>query len=244
MARYEPEAKYIASIYPSAVEKITQYHGPDQDVRKSRCTIYHMPPVWPGKKPEPFSYTKNVKAVKVGGSGCVHSGWAAVMEVGDAFENVPDTQPEASGRGRIIQLARPVACEDIANNILTSWRDSMIGIPTGAAPGMMIIANTCPTNSELDQMVAMQMSFYEYRLAEGDRLFLEKNIRGITQQMKDAALYLGRERTWSGAFGTVGTVECPHCLSPIHPRASVCAHCQRDVKDTKATVEPVLQQVG
>ena len=235
MARYEAEARYIASIFPSETEKIMQYHGPRQETTSSRCTVYHLPKVVKGEEPEIEPHMKhNVKTIKIGARE-----WCAIMEITDGFENIPDIQPEAMGRGRNTFLARPVACERIASNLLTIWVGSITGLPTGATPGIIQIQGTVPTQAEIHKMKSAQQQFYEVRLAEGDRLFNEKNMRAISQQMKDAAIYLGRERTWSGSYGVVGTTDCPHCFESVNPRATVCPHCQRDIKAADK-VSPVV----
>ena len=234
MARYTPDAQYIASIFPSALERIVQYHGPEQNTRSSRCTVYQMPRVLRGQQPELPDFKNSQNLARVQTMKISAKNWCAVMEIPDAFENVPDIAQEWTGKGQMPMTARPIRCEHIAQNLITTWAHSITGLPSGAAPGMMVIgANTTPTQEQIEQMHAMQNAFYEFRLAEGDKLFNLKNLDAITQQMKDAAIYLNKERTWSGAYGAVGTVDCPHCFSPVHPRATVCPHCRRDMKSAE-----------
>lgn len=235
MARYTAEAVYIASIYPGKLTSIQKYHGDTTNPREGRAKRYYLPPVYRGIKPVIPEGCKNVKAFRT-----PHDVWVAVLEVTDAFELVPN--PLKADGGRMAWDMSPVDCHQIATNLHAEWAGNFVAVPAGASPGIKIIINTVPTPDELDEMLNMQKSFYDFLLSEGDRHSRQNEWREITQYMRDAANYLRQERAWSGSGIT--TVDCPHCLQPIQKTATVCYHCSRDVKPALVEAEPETVAVG
>lgn len=219
MARYQAEALYIASIYPGQLEAQMKYHGDSTDPREGRAKRYWIPPVPRLERPELPDEVKNVKITKA------HGRWCAILEVCDAFENVPN--PLKADGGRMHFDLSPVDCREIATNLHRYWGGNFVDLPAGATPGMMIIKGTVPNEDEMRQMVVQQQAFYEYRLMQGDKCARENNWKEFTQQMRDAVAYLGKERPWSGGMITT---DCPACMEQIPSGASICSHCGTRLK--------------
>jgi hypothetical protein len=229
MGKYTAEIRYIASIYPGKLEPQTKFHGPERDSRKGRATRYWLPPVPRHGKPvlPKEDNVSNVKIHKIESSTGVR--YVAVLEVPDAFESIPN--PIDSVGGRLKFNMGPVLCDEIANNLMQYWGGNFVDLPPGAAPGMIIIQNEIPTVAEMDRMILMQKNFYEYRLMQGDNAANQNRWKEITQEMKDAVVYLGKERPWSGGMLTV---DCPLCFSPIPAQAAICNRCGHRIKPIPA----------
>lgn len=213
MAKYVAESVWIASIYPGAMPPITKNVGPKPSPRSERATVYRLKPVprdrW--KKPH-------------------------LLEVTDAFENVPNPIKAAeSNRGdrigaNMVFDTSPVPCEEIAANLIQEWAGNMVGIPPGASPGIMQIVGTTPTEAELEQLFRMQSLFFEYLFQEGEKLARVHDYKGITQTMRDASVWLGHERVWSVPQDSKAVSNCPACTKVINAAALVCEHCGTRVK--------------
>lgn len=225
MSRYTADVRYIASIYPGNLQAQILHHGPSTDPRNGRATRYWIPPVPKKEKPEIPEYVTNVKAVKVE---CPNIGvrWCAVLEVSDSFENVPDVSSIANG-GKMQWTLAPVDCDQIATYLWNYWAGHFVGLPVGAAPGIMIVSGEVPKIDEMLKMIHMQQAFYEHRLLQGDKCQREGNWKEFTEEMRDAARYLGKTRDWAGG---VISGDCFACKQPIPPDAYICHHCGYQIK--------------
>lgn len=212
MAKYTAESIWIASIYPGIVQPITKYHGPHPSPRSARATVYRLKPVQRGGKP-------------------------FLLEVSDAFENVPNPMKAAESMkserigSTMVFDSSPVACEEIVENLLQEWAGGMVGLPPGAAPGIIRLIGTVPTQDERERMTQQQTILYEYLFQEGERLYRQSDWKGITQTMRDAAVWLGHERIWSTPAKSSESVNCPGCNEVISSAAAVCKHCGTRIKE-------------
>lgn len=206
MAKYVPDSKWIASIYPGKLPPITKYHGQDPNPRKPRATVYSLDPVARGKKP-------------------------FMLEVIDSFENVPNPMKAAESQkserigSNMVFDSAPVACEQIVENLIQEWAGGMVGVPVGAQMGIMAIIGTVPTQAELILMTEMQTKFFEYMFQEGERLDRQREWKGIRQPMVDAAIWLGRDRLWSSPSLSTEMVPCPACKKDIPADSIICNVC-------------------
>lgn len=222
MAKYVAESKWIASIYPGKLWPITKYVGPHPNPRTARATVYKLNPVPRGGKP-------------------------SLLEVTDAFQNVPNPMKAAEsmktdriGSNMVFDSA-PVACEEICENLIQEWAGAMVGLPAGARPGIMVIVGTVPMQAEMKQLVEQQTVFCEYLFQEGERLARVNDWKGITQTMRDSAVWLGHERIWSSPAKSSDVVQCPACRQVIPSDASVCHHCGTRVKAMSAELAAMNQ---
>lgn len=214
--KYTSESKYVCSIYPGVLPPYVANVGPDPSPRKGRRTVYQLEPIKRFSKRKPFQ----------------------VLEVSDAFENVPDIK-NATG-GRMPFVASPVPCEEIVKDMINFWTGNMPGLPMDARPGIMEIVLSTPTQDELKRMEAMQTKFFEYMFQQGEEHHREGKWNRITPAMRDACEWLGYERTWSHPEKSAEQIPCPNCAQLIRPIQKVCHHCQRDVnppEDPKAKKE-------
>lgn len=211
MAKYVADSLWIASIYPGKLWPITKYVGPNPNPRSPRATVYRLEPVSRGKKP-------------------------FMLEVSDAFENVPNPQ-EASESNRADRIganmvfnSKPVTCQELAANLIQEWAGGMVGLPSGALPGIATVIGTVPTQAELERITEQQTMFFEYLFQEGEKLHRLNDWKGITQTMRDACQWLGHERVWSTPASSSSVTNCPACRQIIPVDASVCHHCGTRVK--------------
>jgi hypothetical protein len=211
MAKYVAESKWIASIYPGTLWPIIKYVGPHPNSHSPRATRYELKPVPRGGKP-------------------------FMLEVVDAFENVPNPMKaaESSKADRIganmIFDSSPVPCEEIAANLIQEWVGGRFGVPSGAAPGIMIVIGTIPTQAELKRMEEMQTAFGEYLFQEGERLNELKQWKDIRPEMRDMAVWLGRDVRWGTPGNATDLIPCPACTKQIPSQSIVCAVCGTRLK--------------
>lgn len=201
MAKYTAESKFIASIYPGKLERLTRSHGTDPNPRSGRCTVYWIPPVSRHTRP----------------------GWKT-LEVPDAFENILDVPKSSETRGKV-WASSPVSCEEIIQDILTKWTGNMVGVPEGAAPGVMQIVGTVPTTAELAHLKAIQTNYFEWRFQQGEELHKKNQWNLISETMRDAAIWLGHERIWASPEQSSNTIKCPECKQLIPADATTCFQC-------------------
>ncbi len=230
MPRYQAEVVYLASIYPGKLAPIIMYHGDSPNPHHGRAKRYVMPPIVRGEKPVVPEDCKNVRIHKASNQ------YVAVLEIADAFENIPN--PTKSDGMRMVFDSGPVSCTQIAENLEQTWGGNFIGLPDGAGPGIKIIAGTIPTQDELERLMEMQGRYYEFRLSQGDQLASENQWKEITREMRDAAAYLGKERVWaSGAR----TEDCPACGMQIPMGRAICHHCHTRLRELPASVAGLNQ---
>lgn len=234
--RYEPDRRYIASIYPGRLGDIYRDYGPSRECsgpNAIRRSCYHLEPVARGTKPY-------------------------VIEVMDCFQNIQDfvrTQGHGN-KGKAYQAA-PVPVEEIIADILLQWTGGLFNVPPGAKPGIIEIfptkadLNLCeskgrnavtgrlnmmpvPAMAELNEMMTMQTAYFEFFFNEGEKIQrgdteARELWKYITEPMRLAAEWLNRPRPWSNPSMRSEDVPCPWCRTLIDPLSIVCAHCGRQV---------------
>jgi hypothetical protein len=228
MPKYIAESQYIASIYPGMLERITLYHGDDPDVNSARAKVYWIPPFVKGYGAKPKT-----------------------LEVSDCFENVLDPMGSTETATKAWQ-SKPVPYQDIVRNLLQRWAGGMIGLPSGASPGIMAIKGTVPHDDEIKELYRMQNTYYEYNFQQGERRARENDWKGITPDMKDAAIWLGVDRAWSTPGTSANMVACSECKQQIPVDARICHHCGTRLKAMPpeiaalngAIIEPEIPIVG
>jgi|SRR6185436_2428444 len=229
MARYIPDVKFIASIYPGQLPTIRRHYGPSRNSEgptAQRSTAFVFEPVARGER-------------------------AFVLPIYDSFESVLDiTALSAMGNQnpQKPRLPKPVAVETIVADILKEHTGGLFNVPQGASPGLIEIvpmkvelkkyADTGdlpgPSVSELRSMMAMQSMYFEYLFTEGERLHKQNNWKEITDTMRLGADWLGYKREWSHRDMASDSGPCPWCTTMISNQAIVCPSCNRQVKETPA----------
>jgi len=200
MAKWVADTRYIASIYPGELDSIALNHGPSPNRSKGRRTVYKLTPV-----PKETMRTK-----------------PCVIEVVDGFEDVINLMGIQQGDPK---MPKPVDSKETVENLLRYWTGNMVGVPTGAAPGIIEIVNTIPSIAEMKRMVEMQTLYFEWGFQNGERLHRENNWKEITGAMKLGAEWLGRDVIWANPAQVSEMVKCPACEQLIAPRVAICHHC-------------------
>lgn len=242
MSKYQAEIRYIASIYPGKIAPITKFVGPSMNPRDGRATVYWMPSIKRDEKPSDKRDGKKQQNLTILKVGYQH---IAVLSVADSFENVLDPLQLGTGlKTADTYKPLPVSCDELARDLISHWAGNMVGLPPGASPGIMVCANLTPTQDELSRMVLMQTAYFEHRLQEADNLANENRHRFITDEMKTAAIWLGKDRSWATPSANLG--KCKWCMATMPSEAIVCQICSRDqetgsadsvTKKTKAEVK-------
>lgn len=200
MARYEAEVQYIASIYPGKLEPVRRHYGPSRESVGPKAVR---------------STLFELKPVPRGGKPCV-------IQVMDSFQDVIVL-------GQKEKVAKPVEVQSIVDDILAKWTGGLFNVPSGAKPGIMQIASTVPTKAELDEMTRDQTVYFEYLFSEGSKLHDQKQWDNITQPMRDASNWLGRDAVWANPAIAMHTGPCPLCTEIIPNSAVFCPQCKQQV---------------
>lgn len=218
---------YLASVYPGKLEPIARSYGPSYDTKGGRRTVFKFKPADRFANRQKDRYD--------------------VMEIVDSWEDVPNpSKPVIVNNGRMPTDSRLVPCEEIVKDLLKVWCGSTVGLPSGVTPGVMVIANSVPTQAEFEKLEAMQTSFAQYMTQEGDRLYAAKEMKAITPQMRESVKYLGYRRDWSDPKAVINNAECPECRQLIHADQAVCHHCKVRLKpmspELAALNQPAVQK--
>lgn len=119
----------------------------------------------------------------------------------------------------------------IAENLLHVWAENIVGTNSGTGPGIFLILDRDkPTKEELEAAVERQTQFFHYLFEQAEALFRTGKPEQITQEMRDAAKWLGRNSAdWLKPVEKIDLKKCPFCISDIPSEATVCRVCQKDV---------------
>ena len=221
MPQYKADVKYICSIYPGQLPALRRNYGssPTNDGKgASRSTLFELKPVPRGSRPGFFT-----------------------LPVYDSFESIIDVMGTSQlKKGEKAYLPRLVPVDEIVRDLVQKWAGGLIGVPVGAHPGVMEIANTSPTQDERESMETAQTLYFEFLFSEGERLYRENKFTDITDTMRLAAEWIGQKRPWSDAGVARSSNPCPFCTEIISDMAIVCPRCQRQVKE----IPPALAKLS
>ncbi len=204
--RYQAEIAYLCSIYPGKLEAQRRNYGPTRDSngpKAVRSSLFELEPVDRGAKP-------------------------FILELCDSFEDILDIQ-QLNIQNTKARISKPVDVQTIANDLLSVWTGGLIGVPQGAKPGIMLIANSTPSQGEKQQMMEMQTMYFEYMFNEGERLHQEKKWDSITETMRLAAVWLDRKRVWAHRNMSADSGPCPLCHSMVPNEAVFCNECKQQI---------------
>lgn len=212
MASYRPDVKFIASIYPGPMPVIQRAYGitpHDTGKGASRSTTFRLEPVPRGGKP-------------------------FVLEVYDSFESIIDVmglQGNTARAGEKPRIPKPVPVETIVADLLNIWTGGLFNVPNGAAPGIIEIVNSAPTQAEIAKMNKMQTLYFSFLFNEAEKIFRgDKTALGawtdIIPNMRLAADWLGEKRVWSDPEAIRNLEPCPVCKSLIQKEVYRCPSCQ------------------
>lgn len=214
MARYEPDVLYIASIYPGKLEPQRRTYGPSRESTGPKAIRSTL-----------FELTP----VKRGGK-------PFVLEVLDSFEDVIIL-------GQKDKVPKPVPVQSIIDDILGRWTGGLHNVPNGAKPGIMQIAGSRPTDSEMKEMVQMQTIYFEYLFSEGEKLHKKNDWDGITEPMRLASEWLGMHAIWANPAIAMDSGPCPLCGTTIPNHVSFCTGCHQQVRAIPAEIA-AIQMAG
>lgn len=199
MAKYTAEVRYIASIWPGKLERVTLYHGPSPNVHSKRATGYELQPVPRGGK-------------------------AFVLEVADGFENVFD--PTAIGnKSSDRRRSSPIDSAETVRVLVNHWGGNIVDMPPGGGLGIREIIGTIPQKQELEQMRSELTLFAEFQFQKGELHHRQNQWKEITQTMRDCANWLEKDVLWANPASASELINCVACGELVKPKAAVCKHC-------------------
>lgn len=152
-----------------------------------------------------------------------------LLEVTDAYESVLDN---TNTNGTFV--ARPVDVNQIADWLVNHWAGNMTDCPS---PGIMKIIGTVPQQAELEELARRQTAYSEHMFERAEMLVFERRSKFITQQMRDAAIWLRRERNWVNQSISEQTEKCPACRQDMPIDAYICHHCGTKVRKFPENIE-------
>lgn len=121
-----------------------------------------------------------------------------------------------------------VLVENIAQCLLKEWATNIAGTRTGKRPGIMLIAGEQPTEAELATLNAMQATYFDGLIQEGDGLAAKHDFKSISELHRDAAKWRGHDAAWVTNLGEgQEKKECIHCAEKILARANFCRYCRQ-----------------
>lgn len=144
----------------------------------------------------------------------------------DAFEVLPIyTHWQEQRNGREQQWQTPVFAEDLADDLVTTWRDNRQFLEQGR-PGIMKIAGDTPTAEELATMHQWQDAWCEAHYIEAEDLNAKGAKAGITKLHRACAIHIGREAAeWVHNVASASLMPCPLCTARIDSTSIVCREC-------------------
>lgn len=210
MGRFTADTRYIASIYPGKVDRVTMNHGPSPNRKNGATTWYELKPVKRGTKPY-------------------------VIEIADSFQHSKD-EIKSAVSGTTVNAIDPVSCDEIADYLIRYWTGNLVNVPQDCLPGIMKIRGTVAQQSEIQQMKDQQEGFFEYWYSEGERLATANKLDAISPIMKLSCDYLGRPRGWANMNVASNKIDCPACKASIPGDACVCQFCGTKLRALPASL--------
>lgn len=198
MSEYKPAVEFICSIYPGKLPVLTRFYGSSIEAQGPSAVRRTSYELVPVPRGEkPF-----------------------VLKVYDSFQTILDIR---TGK---MTATMPVPVEEVAGDLLDKWTGNLFNVPSGAKPGVMLIANTSPNRDELRQMESQQALYMAHFFSEGERLHREAHSDQITEMMRLSAEYLGEKRIWSDPAIARDAAPCPLCTTMVPNLAFICPACQ------------------
>lgn len=218
MSEYKPAVKYICSIYPGKLPILTRHYGPSLQAQGPEAIRRSSFGLQPVPRGEkPF-----------------------LLRVYDSFQTVLDIRTgKPTG-------TMPVPVEEICDDLMNQWVGNLFNVPSGAKPGVMVIANTSPTmnvGGEYQQMETQQALYMAHFFSEGERLHREAHSDQITEMMRLAAEYLGEKRIWSDPAIARDAIKCPLCTTMVPAMAFICPACQHVIREIPADLIKLQSQL-
>ncbi len=236
MAKYIAESRVIASVYPGQLTPIRRNYGASpqgQGKTAERSTLFSLPPCRDSRG-NPSRKAKPVTLV-------IHDSFESVLDV------MATGQIVGGSKNQKAYLAKPVPVEEIIADLLKEWTGGLFNVPLGASPGVIEIANTVPSASELNHMLAVQTAYFEYwfntgeAIQRGDKSSIE-NYGRHTPEMILAAEWLGEVRNWSNPSMARNLDPCPWCQTLISTLAIFCPNCAKQVRQVPPELAALSSQ--
>lgn len=125
-----------------------------------------------------------------------------------------------------------IPANTVADNLVHSWAQSMVGARQGFGPGIMVIAGSEPTKLELETVHIRQEEFFNFLINQADDFEQEGKRFNITDVHRLAAEWMGVQgRSWAKVMHEIKFVSCPACQEDIRAGALVCRHCSTDLEE-------------
>lgn len=145
-----------------------------------------------------------------------------VLEVGTALEN-----REFGDQS----VTTPIFADAVARCLVNEWTNGMIGQESGASPGIWIGDKPSMDDSDYRAARARQEALFRWFVNSAHELYQTGRRNEIGAIHRAAAKWLGVENVpWLEELKQEVLAECPHCVTRIPARATVCPNCHRDIE--------------
>jgi len=133
-----------------------------------------------------------------------------------------------------------IPAAEVAKDIVREFTTNVIGASAGfSGPGIAVRDSSMKLEDQIARLKEAQEAYFGYLFQLAEDLDRAGMGRAITDEMRDAARWLGRENArWLKPYRQQVLKKCKWCVSEIPEEALVCQVCLRDVTDIK-TPEPV-----
>jgi hypothetical protein len=147
-----------------------------------------------------------------------------VLEVCDCFQSELDVKTGKYTQSSLVDV------DSIVEDLVGKWAGNIFDAPPGSGPGIMAVANSAPSQAELEAMRTRQTVYFQDQYSRGQLAHNEARHSEITATMRLAAEWLGMKTIWSDPAILRDSKPCPFCTMVIPEIALVCPHCHRAVK--------------
>ncbi len=120
----------------------------------------------------------------------------------------------------------------VATDLVNEFTINVIGASAGfSGPGLAVRDPSIPLEEQIAKLKESQEAYFTYLFQAAEDLDKTPGLSGsITQEMRDAARWLGREGVrWFKPYKQQLMKKCRFCVSDIPEEAIVCQVCGRDL---------------
>jgi hypothetical protein len=122
----------------------------------------------------------------------------------------------------------------VAKDLHKQFSSGMIGQGEGLGPGIFIEDPDHPLNEQVAAARQRQTDYFNYLYKQGESAFRAGMADSISDEMRNAATWLGKSPEWLTTAEQVLKKECPVCASEIPRKAFVCPVCRHKIAELPA----------
>jgi hypothetical protein len=125
----------------------------------------------------------------------------------------------------------PIRCTDVAEDFIRNCVSGSASYAMGFKPGIVLCAGDVATDEEVKQAFAQHDAYARFMVNEGHSLFNKQDFKGITEEMRRCAEYLGAAVPWLNQLERTNMKKCAACAEEIKAEALVCMKCNTFLPD-------------